>query len=97
VLPPNSNLITFMEPLDPATGGMHEGDTAPGGVEGYYAENVYFPVDRTPPAGIYVVGVKGSAPTSWTVTVELNGFQVAKEEGSEVEKEFNVLIPLMPV
>lgn len=97
MLPPNpdSNLITFMAPLDNATGGRHEGDTGSDGVEGYYAENIYFPNGENPPAGLYQVGVKGSAATLWTVTVELNGASVGKFEMSEASMEFGVLIPLL--
>jgi hypothetical protein len=92
---PNSTPITFSKPLDKATGGAHEGDTAFYGIYGDRVEYIYFPLGQIPPAGPYQVGVYGSDDSRWTVTVEWYGSELDTVVKEEASMEFEVSIPLL--
>ncbi len=69
--------------MDPVTGGTLEEDVVPSEI-GYYAENVYFPFDRQPIQGPYLIQITGSSDTEfWVVEMIYDGEEIMTLSGNE--------------
>jgi hypothetical protein len=87
--------IFYNNTFDPASGGQLEQDVVPDGI-GFYAENVYFPLDGSAPPGIYTYFVRGGGMDIWNVTVALDEEVVEQSSGvgdSVLEFKFGEVSP----
>jgi hypothetical protein len=80
VTTPDDTDIFFGNLFDPISGGRLEGDVVPDGFD-FYAENIYFPVDGSAPAGVYEYLIRGNGEEPWNVIVALNFTVVGNVSG----------------
>jgi hypothetical protein len=86
---PDGTLIFFQNTFDPISGGMLEKDVVPDGGFGFYAENIYFPIDGSAPIGDYLYGVSGSGVEAWELSVYLGDEMVDVKKGTGPSEDFN--------
>ena len=72
--------IFFYNPFDPGKGGQLEKDVVPDEI-GFYAENIYFPLDGLATQVTYEYIVWGSGANIWKVTVALDDGIVEQNSG----------------
>jgi hypothetical protein len=72
--------------FDPVSGGRLEKDVVPDGF-GFYAENIYFPIDGSAPTGSYLYGVTGNVE-AWELSVYLGDDLVDVKSGTGPSEDF---------
>jgi uncharacterized protein YfaP (DUF2135 family) len=81
---PLGTTLSFIEPVDSASGGVY-GEDGSQFEFGMHVENVYFPLEGTAPSGIYLYTVTSFNPVDsddmWTVTVFVDDIEVAAQFG----------------